>query len=293
MGNCVIDKSLVAAPERCRLILDVDESRLGVTVVDPLAPTTPLYREIPLPQAPVEQRIADSAELLVRALEEAVYDNPVLLAGFDRVDVLLRTRRHVLLPATESELDPESVERLAAATAGCADDTVEWIALPRLSAASPQMVLGADLRLAAFLRRTFDNPHFRHPLDVIAAYGASMSRIRVAGHMLVHVSRTTVDVIVYGEDGVAFANTFAYVAPTDALYFIMAVRNSLELTASDELYIAGEAGAREAVTRLLRRFVHFAMPLPSPSAATRDLGMPFSAELLANLAINEINAINN
>lgn len=81
-------------PRHCRLSLQVCADALEA-VVRPLDPATGtdadfLYRRIPYTVA---------ADTPARALEEAVYANPLLVAPFARTDVLLRTPGCMVLPA--------------------------------------------------------------------------------------------------------------------------------------------------------------------------------------------------
>lgn len=288
MGKCVIDKERIAAPARCRLILDVDDTRLGVAVVDPLVPSGSLWREIPLSVAPAASPsglVSSPSELLVKALEEAVYDNPVLLSGFCSVEVVLHTPWFMLMPPDMAGADISA--RTAVAEASMPEEAREatMLELPADGDENPGFVLFADTRLVDFLRRTFSNPRFRHPLEVMCAYFHGTDPLGVGGKMFARFCPGSLDLMAFGTHGPVFANTFACVAPVDAVYFILAVRASLGMDASAELLLAGDSAARDEVTPLLRRYLGFAMPLPLPSRSgiSDDAGMPFHIEALINI----------
>lgn len=177
MGKCVIDKENVVAPGRCHLILDVDETRLGVTVIDPIV-SDPLWRSIELTPALSPSRgagfVESGSEALVKSLEEAVYDNPVLLSGFSSVEVILHTPWFAMVPP---EISADAEMRMTVAEASVPEEAADatMIELPPLSAEAPDFVMYADTRLVDFLRRTFANPMFRHLLKSCA--GISWVRI--------------------------------------------------------------------------------------------------------------------
>ncbi|WP_295732344.1 DUF3822 family protein [uncultured Muribaculum sp.] len=283
MGRCVIDKEAVTAPGRCHLILDVDDSRLGVAVVDPLAPASmPVWREIPLSDGVAPSgstMVASPAERLVRMLEEAVYDNPVLLSGFLTVDVMLHAPWFALLPPGVSDSDCRAILD-ASMPREAADATM--IAAPADGDMSPRFIMYADTPLVDFLRRTFSNPTFRHPIEAMASWFSHTDPLGVEGKMLARFSPASLDLMAFGSSGLVFANTFCCLDPADAVYFILAVRDSLGIDADGELLLAGDSAPREAVTPLLRRYVGFAMPLPiPPRSCGGDAGViPFHVEAL-------------
>ena len=75
------------------------------------------------------------------------------------------------------------------------------------------------------------------------------------------------DLLAFGKDSLLLANTFRYRDPMDAVYYILACRQSLGLDAgSDELFLAGDKGVRETITPTLREYLAYVMPVIFPSA---------------------------
>ncbi|WP_305301250.1 DUF3822 family protein [Muribaculum intestinale] len=292
MGKCVIDKENVVAPGRCHLILDVDETRLGVTVIDPIV-SDPLWRSIELTPALSPSRgagfVESGSEALVKSLEEAVYDNPVLLSGFSSVEVILHTPWFAMVPP---EISADAEMRMTVAEASVPEEAADatMIELPPLSAEAPDFVMYADTRLVDFLRRTFANPMFRHPLEVMCRYFMGTDPLGVSGKMLARFAPRRVDLMAFGNSGPVFANSFECMSPVDAVYFILAVRESLGIGVNGELLLAGDASMREAVTPVLRKYIGFAMPLPLPSRIVAgNVAMPFHTEALAVMYMKNIN----
>lgn len=298
MGRCVIDHQSVAAPERCRLLLDVDGRRLGVAVVDRLHPAEALWREVELAAPPAAAaagapRAADPAlagEPLARALEEAVYDNPVLLAGFDRVDVVVATPWLALLPGELSALGEAraAVARASMPAEACDADLVE---MDPAAPGAPAFAMAADPRLVGFLRRTFSNPRFHHPLEAMCAWfcAANPAGAARAGRMLAHFAPGRLDLLAMGDEGPSFANSFACADPLDAVYYVLAVRASLGIDADGELLLCGAAPGRDDAVGVLRRYVRYAMPLPplavpAVAATAADAPPPFHVQAMLALA---------
>lgn len=287
MGKCVIDREIVAAPERCRLLLDIDERRLGIAVVDRLRPADAIWREVELSAARTDQ--------LVRALEDAVYDNPVLLSGFDAVEVVVRFPWISLMPTA---LAPSSAEGAAVVLSSMPEEarsaSLIELAAPSGSAVDNWFVMCGDTRLVDFLRRTFANPRFHHPLEAMCAWFCANNRQEANGRMLAHFAPGRVDLMAFGPCGPLFANSFAYVDPLDAVYFTLAVRSSLDIGADCELLLCGDVASREAVVPLLRQYVRYAMPLPplpvvhATSGADSDATPPFHIEVLLALAARQL-----
>jgi hypothetical protein len=288
MGKCVIEKESVSAPNRCHLILNLDESKLGVAIVDMLTPVAPIWREIELSTAinPSQSSgvVCSSAERLVKALEEAVYDNPMLLSGFESVTVLLNTSWFTMLPA--EICDAESIATVAENSMPEEAADAAMIEVPVADNATPRFVMFADVRLVNFLRRTFSNPYFHHPLEAMSTYFSGTDPLGVSGKMLAHFTTGHLDLMAFGDHGVRFANTFTFVEPADAVYFILAVRTSLDIDVAGELLLVGDAAAREAVTPIIRKYVGFAMPLPLQARIAKgpSASLPFPIEAaIANL----------
>ena len=274
MGHCVIYRQLIVAPERCHLILEVSKDCLGVAVIDPVMVDNIVWRQFPLATGvPDDVLMLSPAEMLVKSLEEIVYDNPVLLSGFERVSVIMHTSRFALLPAATAQMDAESRALLAEASLDiCNESSVVIESDNDTKTQAPVFVMATDAVVVDFLRRTFYNPDFHHALDVEGRYFQQTDPLGVDGKMFANFRNGAVDLIAFDSVGLSFANTFAYTSSVDAVYFIMAVRANLGLDASGELLLSGDPSSREAVTPLLRKYLAYVMPLPARMAnAVGDL----------------------
>ncbi len=216
------------------------------------------------------------------AVEEAVYDNPLLVDGrFDSVTCLTATGRYAVVPTAATADRAESLaQSIFGQPATPSDYLTDDIGDPR------QCILHAqDTKLTAFLLRTFTNPTIEHRLSPLIRYFRLQSRMGNSGKMYVHFTGRQADIIVYWRDTVRFVNTFTCREPADALYYIMSVRKLCRLSSeNDELVLAGDAAMRKAVTPLLRRYVASVLPAIFPSALYRAgreaMNAPFNIVIL-------------
>ena len=77
-----LDKDLIKDPRLWRLALRIDEKKMHVVLFCSVEDNSLIYREIPLDTA---------AQSTQKAIEEAIYENPLLLSDFARIDCIIET----------------------------------------------------------------------------------------------------------------------------------------------------------------------------------------------------------
>lgn len=104
MGNAFIDKELIGEPRLYNLAMRLEQDNLHVLLYRPGEPESMVYRAIPLdtPAPTLESR-----------LEETVYDNPLLLADFNHITVIVDTTRYAVIPDKATEGDTLFAEVIA------------------------------------------------------------------------------------------------------------------------------------------------------------------------------------
>lgn len=266
------------------LVPDTRHHRLAL-MIEPAAVEVVLHSTVE-DNSLIHARIALDATITdhLRAVEEAIYANPLLLNGcFGRVDCLCHGNSYAMVPA-QAAADDDRLQAMAEALFGhdavaggevICDDVDGVQSLAFCSSES----------LVSFLRRTFSNPTIHHRVTPLLRYFRGQRHHSAAGKMYVHFSPGRVDVIVYGNDTVKFVNTFNVREPLDAVYYILAARKLCQLSAdTDELILAGDAESRKAVMPLLRRYVAKVLPAIFPSALYRAgreaLTSPFELTVL-------------
>jgi hypothetical protein len=132
-----------------------------------------------------------------------------------------------------------------------------------------RMLTEVPSELLGFLRRTFNNPRICHSLTPLALYFKGKHPNRSRGKMMVNLRGEQLDVVILGDDAPLVINSYPVHSPMDAVYFVMACREGVGLSAMDEIILAGDSESRAAVTPLLRRFVRYVMPAIFPSTMFR------------------------
>lgn len=254
--KAIIDRDLIKEPRLWRLALRLDSRALHVMLYNVVEDNSLIYRSIPLDSA---------APSMLRALEDAVYDNPALLSDFSRIDCVIETPNMLIVP---TDLDTADLRYKMMAEAH-PDFSGEVLSCP-LQGLGMTILMGIENELLGFLRRTFNNPRIHHHLAPLCRYFHSKSRMGNTGKMYANFHDSHIDLIAFGKDSLTLANTFEYREPIDAVYYIMACRRQLALDpSSDELFLAGDSSAREAVTPTLREYLAYVMPVIFPSAMFR------------------------
>lgn len=192
----------------------------------------------------------DKADDITHALEEAIYANSWLVNDFGRVSVIYDSPDYAVLPP-DIAADTEPGTGWMRCQAG---------AVEALDFKIPQ-------KLSNFVMRTWPTATIEHRVAPLSRYFYSKSRIGQAGKMYVNVSDDrTLDIIVFGRNGLKMLNTFTFTDTIDAVYFIMAARELLHLDQmTDELIIAGDRTLRDQLTETLRDLLAGVMPAIFPA----------------------------
>lgn len=268
-----LTKDLVPDPSRHRLQMLVGPRGLDVTVFAPAEDNSLIYRHIGLDPA---------AKSPQDALENAVYDNPLLLGRFRRVDCLVDTPRMLMLPAGRVAEAPDMLAELYG------EDEFETMC-DTLDGAGATLAFAAPRRLVGFMKRTFGTPRISHRLSPLCRYYAHRTRFGNVARMHIHLHGDACDIVTVACDTIITANTFAISAVSDAVYFALAVARSVDFDPeADRVLVSGDPAPREELMAVLRRNVRFVMPLIFPSDMLRigPAAMDAPFPMIANTLID-------
>lgn len=250
-----LDRELIGNPTQWRLSLGIEPGAIEVVAYSPLEENSLIHRRIELdPATPTP----------LKALENAVYDNPLLLADFGRIHCVVTTPTIAAVP-TEADGDQDACRVIAEAS---------WpgfqgeLTVDTLPTADTALLVGHDRELNGFLRRTFFNVTIMSRLTPLCRYFLNTSRRVNAPRMFVNLRRGRLDVVAVDRGRLLAANTFTFTDPTDAAYYIMALRRDPAIGAS-ELLLTGDTAVRDNVMTIVRRFVETVMPVIFPSEMFR------------------------
>jgi len=252
-----LEKALVANPTGWRLAMGIGPDALEVVAYSPMEENTLIHRRVEASQATAP----------LKALEDAVYDNPLLLADFGHVNCVLSSQQVIVAPVEAADEPDAHVALMKASFPGWSGEII----VDKVPASNAVILTGVDREIAGFLRRTFFNPVLSGRLAVLSRYFLTSSRRVNAARCLVNLRRGSLDIIAVDRGRLLMANTFEFTTETDAVYYILAARRQVWLDDS-ELLISGDQDWRERLMPSLRRFVAAVMPVIFPSDMFRAGG---------------------
>ena len=202
----------------------------------------------------------------VKTIENAVYDNPVLLDDYKRVRVLVAAQHFVVLPPDTT--DDQASRLLAVAYPESAADTEAVVC--RMPRCGQVIAFEMPKGLRSFLDRTFNTPQVYHHLYPLCEHYYRLNSGSGISRMFLNLHENAMDVVVYRRGELLMANTYPFTNLDDAAYFALHVWQSLELDQQvDEIQLTGRREHREELTASLRRYVKYVMPAIYPAAALR------------------------
>lgn len=256
---------MIDDPVQWRLILKICESSLKVMVLSLDEPTRMIYRNLPL-----DLFLDLTKESKLKALESVVYDNPLLLSDFRRVDCYVDTPRYILTPADDPS-SPQLCHQLLKKV--FPDEGYTTLTSPSL----PYLHFQVDTAIASFLKRTFFNINLSHPLAPMITGSLGFIPPSKEGEgpedgpgfssalktTFVNFQPGVIYVVITRGENLLLANSFTYEETTDIVYYILAMRDTLKLDQeSDPLYYSGTSTDIEEVLTFLRHYIRAVRPLP-------------------------------
>ena len=251
-----LNKDIINDPQLWRLALRIDSDCIDIMLISTIEDNSLIYRHIPFDK---------SAPSQLKAIEDIIYENPLLLSDFSRIDCIIATECFSLIPSEFK--NKENQEKLFLHTYPKFDGEIITNEMLETGAT---ILMGLETDFVSFLRRTFNNPHLYHHLTTMCRYFRHKSRMGNGNKLYAHLRNGQIDIIAYGNDNLKLANSFRFRDNMDAIYYILSCRKLLNLEASgDELLLAGNASIREAITPILREYIPYVMPVIFPSEMFR------------------------
>ncbi|MDE6483824.1 MAG: DUF3822 family protein [Duncaniella sp.] len=210
---------------------------------------------------------------VLRAIEDIVYENPLVLSGFRRTFISIVPEASMMLPAGL----PCATDVLAATLPG---DGREWAVD---SAAARNAAIGYCMPsgCSGFIARTFGSDTVVRPhLGFLASYFITRTQRGRHCRMLANLRSDGLDIIAADGGELVKAVSFKCQSVMDAAYYILACRSELNFDDNDsEIIIAGDAAVRAGVMPVVRRFAANVIPAIFPPrmfrAGRKAMDMPF------------------
>lgn len=266
----ILPTALPLTPDACpdassrRLALEISADRIAVLVPGVDAEASAISARIALADAPG-----------IKAVEEAVYANPMLLSDFRSVSILLRSGNTQAVPQGFGPwLAP-------------VDDNAENIC-ESLLAVGVEICGSYSGELMKFLRRSFNNPHIGNHMSHLCAFCVRLSRRSNRQRAYVQYFDDKLDLLVFDKQSLRLAASYPAATPDDALYWTLAGCETAGFSRSEgEMMLVAPPASRDKLQPLLRGYVNYVMPLIIPADLCREA--PLELALAARPNSNETN----
>lgn len=269
-----LDKDLIAQPELWRLCIMPQTRSLEIALYPPVAREEIIYRSLPFDAGTSGPG---------KALEDAIYDNPLLLSDFRHIDCIIDTSKRLILP---SHVSDEHYPTLLAQTLPSLSDGDEIMQFPLCDSA--RLLVGADAGWTGFLRRTFYNIRFHSRLALLTRYFMDRDLGLKTRRMIAIIRDRRLTVIAIDGDRFRLANNFSYDTNADAAYYLLSCSSILGFSDNPDSYdlaIYGESLTTPgSIAETLRDYVPSIRTVPFPTlryrASKHTLNTPLPLLLL-------------
>lgn len=249
MSSNVLDKDLIAQPHLWRLTMLVGPTHLDVLLLPPVEGEEAVFRRIELDGEALSQS---------KAVEDAIYANPLLLSDFKGVTCLVDTPSAMAVP---TEISPTDYELLCAKAFG---EEEPGVVVSPTGTETAVMLMSVDQSLRGFISRTFYNARFAHHLAPLCRY---LAGINPAGSSRLYalMREGAVDLVALDGRRLLCVNTFACTTAADAVYYILATAKLLDIDTEEGVVVTGGHGTMaQEVFEVLGRFVENPATLSLP-----------------------------
>lgn len=217
----------------------------------------------------------------LKAVENAIYDNPVLLNDYKKVRVMVESQRFMILPPEFSD-EMDAQDAFEAMFSEMEGD----FALCNLPRCGVNIAYEMPKGLLGFLHRTFNMPPVVHHLYPFMEHFKQQDERRTGACMHLNLRDDRVDILIVRDRALVMANSYPCTDTANAIYYTLNAWNTFGLEATkNELFVTGSKALRDATIPTLRKYINYVMPSIFPAAALRigqdAVKAPLSLILLA------------
>lgn len=201
----------------------------------------------------------------LKAAENAIYDNPVLLNDYKKVRIMVESQHFMILPeAFADELDAQDAFEVMF------PDMEGDFALCALPRCGVHIAYEMPKGLLGFLQRTFNMPPVVHHLYPLMEHFKHQDEHRTGACMHLNLHPERIDLLIVRDRALVMANSFPCTDAANAIYYALNAWQSFGLDANkNELFVTGGKPLRDAAIPTLRKYINYVMPSIFPAAALR------------------------
>ncbi|MBO4723216.1 MAG: DUF3822 family protein [Muribaculaceae bacterium] len=202
---------------------------------------------------------------LKQAIENAVYDTPLLLEEYSHTTIALHSQHFVVMPA---ELTPSAKQVFQASFSSLEGE------LMTCPVKNTDATIACDVPqgVTAFLSRTFGNPELLHHLAPLIAYCAE-AYADENGCLHININDHEAHLVATLGGKLQIANTYPYRSLNDVIYFALAAFKECRFdNRADKILLTGDNDLLSQLAEQLRQRIAYVMPEVFPAQALTTLG---------------------
>lgn len=276
MNSGKLDKDMITQHELWKLTLMLSDDRIDVALYPPVSREEMIWRTFEFDRSTPDR---------LRALEDVIYDNPLLLSDFKRVDCIIGNSPSILLPkAIGEERMPEIYRQSTAGNDTGSNDSMPEIEIYQSGDPETCVVLQQEKSIRSFITRTFYNVRFDSRIASLCRFftGRAEAPQSPAVYAIDHDNKLTLIATGTGHR-LLMANEFRYKTAIDAVYYILAAMQQLKLdpetTAVSVSSTHSSAAGSGTLHEIIRKYLPYTGALPFPTlryrASRTTLQAPF------------------
>lgn len=271
MNDTPLNKDLLADTSFCQLGLRLGADALDAMIYNPLEENSLIVRNFP---------IGASGESRLKDIENIIYDNPLLLNDYSKVNIIVETPDFIIVPDSISSED--TLRSLVEAAHPDLPEDAPLIVNP-LDNFGAKITTALSLQESNFIGRTFYNARIANAFVPLIRYFASQLNEGGTIRTFINVRPDSADIVVLSHNRLYLANRFRYRDAADLQYYALAATDP-SLWQCDGICITGSRLLRDELIRGLRQFRQQVTPLIFPSAmysaGRASLNAPFDLIIL-------------
>lgn len=197
---------------------------------------------------------------LKQAIENAVYNTPLLLEDYSSTTIALHSQHFVVMPA---ELMPKADLVFQASFSSLDGEMM----LCKVKSTDAAIACDVPHGVTSFLKRTFGNPELLHHLAPLIAYCAE-AYADDNGCLHININKEEAHIVATRNGKLQLANTYPYRSVDDIIYFALAAFKECNFDShADKILLSGDNELRSQLAERLRQRVAYAMPELFPAQA--------------------------
>lgn len=260
-NSATLEKDSIQQPELWKLALAIGSDRIDVGLYPPLAREEIMWRSFTFdPTAPTP----------LRAVEDIIYDNPLLFSDFKRVDCIINNVAAIPLP---KGISVETAYNIYTQATACGEESISENEIEFFDAGvdNAQIALIQQRDIRAFLLRTFYNARFDSAIASLCRYFAQKADAPKGPAIYAPINGNRLTLIALDGRRLLMANEFKFEKEIDAVYYILAVTRQLGLdpTNTPVFVSPGMPDAPEALLTILTQYMPLTEPIPFPTLRYR------------------------